>query len=298
MRGSLLRSLLELAHATSQNLGFAHCPKVHVSYGEETITETNLLELRRRHPSIITLNTFAKKKEALIGADWEWRIIGRHRTFRMRVQAKRLQKNDKLKIPHKIQSSGAEQIDLLIKDAKANRLMPVYCLYSTELQRSHWKKQNMGGDYEAFEAGCLLARAETVKAKMPKTLADIETDCVPWHYLVEHQDYAQASMTDVFDNGSVLRFVISSADITVATSSGRSRDDASLQGFPTLDELNSADRPARDIEGIVEVDEPEFDRRGSEGEYLARGISRLIEIDIREIPARPFPKGDGPDDSP
>jgi hypothetical protein len=297
VRGSLLRSLLELAHATSQNLGFAHCPKVRVSYGEETITETNLLELRRRHPSIITLNTFAKKKEALIGADWEWHIIGRHRTFRMRVQAKRLQKNDKLKIPHKITSSGAEQIDLLIKDAKANRLMPVYCLYSTERQRSHWKKQNVGGGYEAFEAGCLLARAETVKAKMPKALADIETDCVPWHYLVEQQDYAKASVTDVFDNGRVLRSVISSADITVATSSGRSRVDASLQGFPTLDELNAADRPARDIEGIVEVDEPEFDRRRSAGEYLERGISRLIEIDIREFPARPFPKGDGPDDS-
>lgn len=87
MRGSLLKSLLELAHATSQNLGFAHQVGVHVSYGEETITETNLLELCRRHPSIIHLRTFSKKKESLNGADWEWHIIGRTRKLKMRVRS-------------------------------------------------------------------------------------------------------------------------------------------------------------------------------------------------------------------
>ncbi|MEM5522020.1 DUF6615 family protein [Sulfitobacter sp. AS59] len=292
MRGSLLHSLLELAHATSQNLGFAHRDDVHVSYGEETITETNLLELRRRHPAIITLNTFGKKKEAKNGADWEWHIIGRHRTFRMRVQAKRLQKDDKLKIPHKVKSSGDQQIDLLIKDAKANRLKPVYCLYSAERQRDHWKKENVGGGYEAFEAGCLLAHAQTVKAMIPKTLADIETDCVPWHYLVERRDYAQRSLTDVLAlDGSILRFMVSSTDVRVATGSDRSRDSAAAGGFPTLDELNAPDRPEREIEGLVEVDEPEFERRGSEAEYRERGIGRLVKIDVREFPERPEPKG-------
>lgn len=71
---------------------------MNVSYGEETITESNLLELRRRHPGIITLDTFGKKNEAKKGADWEWHIIGRARSFGMRVQAKRLQQDDVLKI--------------------------------------------------------------------------------------------------------------------------------------------------------------------------------------------------------
>ena len=296
MRGSLLHSLLELAHATSQNLGFAHRDDVHVSYGEETITETNLLELRRRHPAIITLNTFGKAKEAKNGADWEWHIIGRRRKFRMRVQAKRLQKDDKLKIPHEVKSSGDQQIDLLIKDAKANRLKPVYCLYSAERQRKHWKKEKVGGGYDVFEAGCLLAHAQTVKAKMPKTLADIEKDCVPWHYLVERRDYAQASLTDVLDvDGSVLRFVVSSADVRVATGSDRARDSAAAQGFPTLDELNAPDPPEREIEGLVEADEPEFERQVSEADYRERGIGRLVEIDVREFPERPEPK-DVPDE--
>lgn len=292
MRGSLLHSLLELAHATSQNLGFAHRDDVHVSYGEETITETNLLELRRRHPVIITLNTFGKAKEAKNGADWEWHIIGRRRKFRMRVQAKRLQKDDKLKIPHEVKSTKKQQIDLLIEDAKKYRLKPVYCLYSTEAQRDHWKKEKVGGGFEAFEAGCLLAHAQTVKAKMPKTLADIEKDCVPWHYLVERRSYAQASLAEVLDvDGSVLRFVVSSADVRVATDSDRSRESAAAQRFPTLDELNTPDRPEREIEGVVEVDEPEFERRGSEAEYRERGIGRLIEIDVREFPERPELKG-------
>jgi hypothetical protein len=89
----LLNSLLELANATSQNLAFAHRDDVSVSYGEETITESNLLELRRRHPKTITLSTFGNMAESQIGADWEWHIIGLHWTFRMRVQAKRLQKD-------------------------------------------------------------------------------------------------------------------------------------------------------------------------------------------------------------
>lgn len=42
-----------------------------VSYGEETITETNLLEIVRRHPMQVRLRTFTKHQEALNGADWE-----------------------------------------------------------------------------------------------------------------------------------------------------------------------------------------------------------------------------------
>lgn len=289
MRGSLLFSLLELAHATSQNLGFAHRDDVEVSYGEETITETNLLELRRRHPAIITLNTFGKKKEAKNGADWEWHIIGRCRKFRMRVQAKRLQKDDKLKIRHEVKSSGEQQIDLLIKDAKANRLKPVYCLYSSEAQRDYWKKENVGGGLEGFEAGCLLAYAETVKKIMPKTLAEIEKYSVPWHYLVERRDYAHASLSEVLGaEVSVLRFLVSSADVRVATETARSRDKESLVDFPTLDELNTPNRPERDIDGLVEVDDLDYERRGSEAEYRERGIGRLVEIDVREFPEVPI----------
>ena len=42
MKLDLTLTFLELGDATSRNLGFSHCDDFWVSYGEETITETNL----------------------------------------------------------------------------------------------------------------------------------------------------------------------------------------------------------------------------------------------------------------
>ena len=81
------------------------------------ITETNLLEIRRRHPRLVRVRTFPKPLEAKNGADWEWHVVGRRRTLKMRVQAKRLQRNGVLKVRHKVKSSGKQQRDLLIAGA-------------------------------------------------------------------------------------------------------------------------------------------------------------------------------------
>ena len=58
-------TFLELGDATSRNLAFSHRGNVLVSYGEETITESNLLEIRRRHPEHVYIRTFTKAEEAL-----------------------------------------------------------------------------------------------------------------------------------------------------------------------------------------------------------------------------------------
>ncbi len=58
--------------ATSRNLAFSHCDDVWVSYVEETITETNLLEIRRRHPERVRVRTFPKQVQATNGVDWKW----------------------------------------------------------------------------------------------------------------------------------------------------------------------------------------------------------------------------------
>ena len=284
MTVSLLHSLLELAHATSQNLAFAHRDDVHVSYGEETITETNLLELRRRHPKVIKLNTFGKGKEGLNGADWEWHIIGRARTFRMRVQAKRLQRDNRLIIPHKVASSGAQQIDLLINDAAAHRLKPVYCFYTSEAQRSHWRVKPAPGLWEGFESGCLLASAHKVKAIMPKTLGAIEKDCIPWHYLVERRRYKELKVSDLLQEDGLIGFL--SAVDTLASFSSVDEAHRSSEDFPTIDALNADNRPAREIEGLVENGSIEGELRLPDSAYLERGITKLIEIDVRNMPRR------------
>ncbi len=76
----LMHTFLDLGDATSRNLGFSHRSDVWVSYGEETITETNLPEIRRRHPHHVRVRTFPKQVEARNGADWEWHIVGLRRT--------------------------------------------------------------------------------------------------------------------------------------------------------------------------------------------------------------------------
>lgn len=50
MISDIITTFRELGDATSRNLRFSHQENVHIGYGEETITETNLLEIRRRHP--------------------------------------------------------------------------------------------------------------------------------------------------------------------------------------------------------------------------------------------------------
>ena len=95
---NLVKTFLELGDATSRNLEFSHRQDVFVSYGEETITEHNLLEIRRRHRKRICLETFPKRKEAQNGADWEWHIVGNKWTLKMRVQAKRARYKGRLHI--------------------------------------------------------------------------------------------------------------------------------------------------------------------------------------------------------
>jgi hypothetical protein len=185
---SLLHTLLALGNATSENLAFAHLPNVNVSYGEETITETNLLEIRRRHPDRVTLRTFSKAKESgTTGADWEWHIIGRVFTLKMRVQAKRIHKAGGIgNLNQMAKGATKPQIELLIEDAVTNGLRPMYCFYCSEPQRSYWTKGVHEDGFHPFETGCLLADADVVKSKMPTKLASIEKETFPWHFLCTH----------------------------------------------------------------------------------------------------------------
>ena len=160
-----------------------------LSYGEETITETNLLHLNRYHPKQIRIKAFSKRKEEpATGADWEWWIGGRGRWLGMRVQAK------KIKYPGddfgKLQtyttpSKTKPQIDMLINQAKADRLNPAYCLYvSSQTLPPIWTTTCCWYYPKQFHMGCLIGHAVALRATGSNKLNDLAHVCLPWHCLV------------------------------------------------------------------------------------------------------------------
>lgn len=184
LSSNIVKTFLELGDATSQNLDFSYGEDL--NYGEETITEHNLLEIKRRHRDRVHLETFSKVEEAKNGADWEWHIVGSKRTLKMRVQAKRVQCDGRLKIKYK------QQRKLLLDGAKDDDMKPLYCIYCTEPQRLLWKQSHP----KSCQAGCLLADANYVPVTTTK-LDKIEHKCIPWHYLFKQVNFVRRK--DLFE---------------------------------------------------------------------------------------------------
>jgi hypothetical protein len=278
---SLLHTLLKLGHSTSENLKFAHSPDVKVSFGEETITEMNLLEIRRRHPQIVTLRTFSKSQESKnTGADWEWHIIGRAYTLKMRVQAKRIHKAGGIGNLKQMGKGAAKpQIDLLIEDAKANSLFPAYCFYCAEPQRSYWVKGTQEGKAEPFETGCLIADAEIVKSKAPKKLSEIEKDTVPWHFLCARHKFSVSQFPYVQrfrEDLPIERYIEEFVEEVIPAYESR----APHIGLPTIFQLNDGRSKLGEGKGISRTAEIDEKKITSEN-FVRRGITRFIKIDVR-----------------
>ena len=170
----LVDTMRRLGHATSRNLKYSYHENVPVSYGEETITESNLLELWCHHSDVVKLRSFTKHQESKNGADWLWWFRGDFRSLLMRVQAKRVQRDDVLKIRHKVGKSNRQQHALLVETAIYDNVRPMYCIYCTESQRSHWKQIGQ------LETGCLLVDARNLSVNTCN-LNSVEWACWPWH---------------------------------------------------------------------------------------------------------------------
>ena len=300
---NIVTTFLELGNATSHNLEFSHSKNVFVSYGEETITENNLLEIRRRHPDRVHIETFSKAKEAKSGADWEWHILGQKLTLKMRVQAKRVQRDGKLKIKHKVKSSGMQQRDLLLARAEADRVKPLYCIYCTEPQRSFWKKLQPSDDLEEYQTGCLLVDAHDVSVTTTK-LYEIEHKCIPWHYLFEQADSARWHY--LFEQADSARWKHELIKVVPGDKMYFARDDDDIvplrmddsgnagkgrRQAPTIADLNRGWNDSFDPTGVTETNEEDIKRfRLAMGgrTYLADQakiwdcrIHRMLVIDVR-----------------
>ena len=298
LKSAMTATLLQLGDATSRNLEFSHCRDVWVSYGEETITESNLLETRRRHPEHVRIRTFSKRKEAKTGADWEWHIVGRRRTVKMRVQAKRLQSDNVLKVKYKVKSSGRQQRCLLIAGARAARMKPVYCIYCTEPQRKFWTQPKGLPGHRTFQTGCLLADAADVPLWTRK-LYEVEQKCIPWHFLFEPTVSRQWRLEIAnLDYEGLVQFVsVERRHLPVMLDGGGVVPPESLGwNASTIDDLNENTGRDFDWTGVEETtaeDRARLDPETDEGQRIVQsdrerlrelGIFRMMVMDVRGEP--------------
>ncbi len=152
--------------------------------GEETITELNLLEIRRKHPQEVLLHKFTKRKESLMGADWEWWLTGSSRRWLgLRVQAKIV--NLKLgTFPHlHYKGKSGYQTDVLIHRALSDNppRIPLYCLYSnwdTKLISYSWPCWSFQASVRSY--GCSFISALLVRFLRLRCSANNLTDLLPY----------------------------------------------------------------------------------------------------------------------
>lgn len=156
-----------------------------VPLGEESITDYLLLNLKRWHPTEISIRKFNKTtEEPLSGADWEWWLGGTPGGWvRMRIQAKRLHNGGTYPyLAHNNQSTR------LIASARKVQAYPLYCFYNNWDLRMFHPPWNCGTQpYQPHLYGCAIADAQDVHAAIQlkhSSLQDIIDRCYPWSCLV------------------------------------------------------------------------------------------------------------------
>jgi hypothetical protein len=160
-----------------------------IELGEETITDINLLEIQIRHPNQVRTAKFNRIIEGRVtGADWEWWLGSRSGWLGLRVQAKKLNSHSLQYDSLDHSTTNGRQVDLLIRDANRNRLVPMYCFYNywdTSRIQSQWRCGTFAPSIEL--QGCTISSASTVKGLIDandKSLQSVLKNALPWNCLI------------------------------------------------------------------------------------------------------------------
>ncbi len=155
-----------------------------MTFGEETITDINLLEIDKAHHPEIRIEKFNKPEEGKNGADWEFWLTGKSgKWLGLRIQAKVINlRNNNYDYLH---YNDGEQTEKLIENSmkSSNKLIPLYCLY-TMCDLSPYEEifayKNFVDKHEVY--GCSFVDAFTVKnLGKKKHISHLIQDMIPWH---------------------------------------------------------------------------------------------------------------------
>lgn len=156
--------LRKLAFDTYERIFLGH--QHNCIQSEETITDLNLLEIKRLNFRSIRVDKPNKIKESKNGFDWEFWIGNYHSGWwRYAIQAKRLDlsNNRYNSLRHKVQSVKQFQIDILDSFAKQNNSIPLYCFYNhieEGIGRQFW---HCNYPFEVEQLGCTVVPLHRVK---------------------------------------------------------------------------------------------------------------------------------------
>jgi hypothetical protein len=192
-----------LAQATWERLH--HAREYGVSQGEETITDINLLDIKRFGDGRIKVRKCPKHLESETGVDWDM-LIGSTNTgwSRYAVQAKRVNikasssnRYDTLKKIVKTKEDGdvvdkEEQLSILRRFASRRNASPLYCLYNYADKDDYDKYwQCCHQSQEIKQLGCTVTPASVVDWATSnhgkRTFEDIhqKSNTLPWRCLSE-----------------------------------------------------------------------------------------------------------------
>lgn len=163
-----------------------------ISISETTLTELNLLEIKRRHPTKVYIQKFSQQDEGKrTGADWEWWIGSNSQWLGIRVQAKRLKdKNADSYSSFNHSNTHGKQVEMLLDNARKHQLYPMYCFYNSGYIKSFPSRWNCGAFAQQENLlGCSIADAFKVKSLLnqqdKKSFSNnLSSISYPWHCIV------------------------------------------------------------------------------------------------------------------
>ena len=164
-----------------------------LTYGEETVTETFLLDLALTYPGKVLITPFNKRQEAVVGADWAWGFASSDLAYitPMLVQAKALDDEDyEYRELHRfIGSTSERQIDRLISTARAWGWPAIYAFYNhlSDATRvpNNCKSLSLASIHQAPSWGITVADAQTVRSLIgDRTFDGHSPHSLPLHCLL------------------------------------------------------------------------------------------------------------------
>ena len=149
---------------------------------EETLTELNLLEIRKSHPYEVATQQYYKREENKNGADWEWWFLSREEKVGFRIQAKKLHT-----FSQSYKTFKKSQMKTLIDQAAAStpKRIPLYIFYNYFVGESRKYNYQFACEQKDMALlGCSVASARRIARQSSRKLKELAPLMSPWSSLV------------------------------------------------------------------------------------------------------------------